>query len=112
MGMKAKRVSEKLEEYKRLKKLAEDIENVLSQIEKAEKKKKDEQVSIYTTTGSFVWPVDNATTWSSDITISGKPVYTTISINSDIISLIKDDIKDLLEKKLVEVKNKMDKLEI
>jgi len=110
--MKAKRVSEKLEEYKKLKKLAEDIKNVLSQIEKAEKKKKDEQISIYTTTGSFVWPADNATTWSSDITINGEPVYTTISINSDIISLIKDDIKDLLEKKLVEVKNKMDKLEI
>jgi len=54
MGMKAKRVSEKLEEYKRLKKLAEDIKKVLSQIEKAEKKKKDEQISVYATTGSFV----------------------------------------------------------
>lgn len=106
--MKAKRVSEKLEEYKRLKKLAEDIKKVLSQIEKAEKKKKDEQISVYATTGSFVWPSSNITTWSSN----GELVYTTISINSDIISLIKDDIKDLLEKNLVEIEKQIDKLEI
>lgn len=108
MGMKAKRVSEKLEEYKKLKKLAEDIKNVLSQIEKAEKKKKDEQISVYATTGSLVWPSSNITAWSSN----GELVYTTISINSDIISLIKDDIKDLLEKNLVEIEKQIDKLEI
>jgi len=111
--MQVKKVSEKLEEYKILKKLADDIEKVISTINEVDKKEPKQDICSAYTSGSFLWPSSNIATWSSNTPyVGGVSPYTTISINSDIISLIKDDIKDLLKKKLVEIKDKMDKLEI
>ncbi len=109
--MKAKDVAKKLDEYDRLELLAENIESVLSEIEEAEKKER-EKTSVTSVTSVTSGMIDCTTTaWPSDITYH-QPIFTTISINKEITFLIKDDLKDLLKKRLVEIKDKMDKLEI
>ena len=109
MGIKAKDVAKKLDKYEELKELVEDIEGILSLIEEAEKKEKE--VDIVATKASS-YTITTTTAWVSNYADEHLTPYTTISINRNITSLIKDDIKKSLRKNLVEIEKQIDKLEI
>jgi len=97
--MKAKDVSAKLDEYKKLKALAKNIEDVLSDIEKAEKKEKSLMLTPFPITLSW-------------LSIENESQCTNISMNSDVTSEIKNDIKNALIARLAEINKKMSAIEI